>query len=669
MMRPRKMKHITMTVLKSDANVVLEYLGRREAMHFTGKEPGKESDAVIAVREKIDRLHTGADFLRITLPAEPVPDTVLLNEAEQALCLRLCGSVEALKKQETAAYQEKKQIEETLDEALAFAQLNAPFAELDRLSYLTLRLGRLDPAAQPRLKENLGDRAIVIPLGKDGTRILAASSRKARFALDSELKKFSFDPVAIPEGYKGIPPELLESLKKKLAAAEKSLEEINQAKEQAAGASAADFKRYAAALLMEFAVERLKSHLASTESIYFLSGWVAQDTLAGIAADLSALTNSRVAIHAYNPDELASVRDGTQKVPVSLKHGAFVKGFQGMVFSYGAPLYGTIDPTPLVAVFFTLLFGIMFGDTGQGFVLLLAGLLFSKYGPSKLARFSKYSTPLISVGIASMIMGLFTGAVFTNEQLLVAPTRAISEALTGQPVDRVIAIMPLAEQGGSVRKLFIFFAFTVAMGILLISLGLAINIINSFIMKKYERALFSKSGLAGILLFWYALFAGLRCAFGGSFQWFDAVALAFPCFCIFFGPLIWRCVSRQKPLLEHGLTVFLMEGFVEILETVSSYVANTVSFLRVGAFALSHAVLSYIVFRFTEQIIHWNSGLAGSASALLLLLFGNLVIILLEGLIVAIQVVRLQYYEFFSKFFTETGMEFSPFRFGKKMKE
>jgi V/A-type H+-transporting ATPase subunit I len=147
-----------------------------------------------------------------------------------------------------------------------------------------------------------------------------------------------------------------------------------------------------------------------------------------------------------------------------------------------------------------------------------------------------------------------------------------------------------------------------------------------------------------------------------AFYWFDVLGLALPIVGIFFGPVVWRLVSGKRPVLAEGLMVFIMEGFVEILETVSTYVSNTVSFLRVGAFALSHAVLSYIVFRFSEEV----SGLAGgTAFSLLIIIFGNAVIILLEGMIVAIQVVRLQYYEFFSKFFTETGVEFSPFRFRK----
>jgi V/A-type H+-transporting ATPase subunit I len=153
-----------------------------------------------------------------------------------------------------------------------------------------------------------------------------------------------------------------------------------------------------------------------------------------------------------------------------------------------------------------------------------------------------------------------------------------------------------------------------------------------------------------------------RPGFAFSFHWFDMAALVFPIVLIFLGPAFWRFFSGERPVFHNGIVVFIVEGFIEILETVSTYVSNTVSFLRVGAFALSHAVLSYIVFRFSEEV---STVTAGGAFSLLILVFGNLVIILLEGLIVAIQVVRLQYYEFFSKFFTETGVVFSPFRFRK----
>jgi V/A-type H+-transporting ATPase subunit I len=663
------MKYIELTVLKTDVDRVIEYLGRRGLMHFSGA--GEEApDLSGKVRGNIEKIKSAAEFLGAELPAEPLPESVMPGETEEALTEKLCSAAEALKKREAEAEQERRRIEETFNEARAFANLNAPFADLDQLSYLTLRVGRLDPRAQLSLRESLGDRAVLVSLGggkdgESGDRVLAAASRKGRFALDSELKKFSFEPLAVPEGFQGVPAELLAGLEKRLKDVETALVATGFQKEKMLAESGPGLQRLAGSWLMAAAAEKLKSRLTATANIFLLSGWTPQDAVSGLAADLAKISEGRVAIRSFSPDEVTEVREGKEKIPVSLKHGAFVRGFEGVVFSYGAPLYGTVDPTPLVAVFFTILFGIMFGDVGQGFVLFLAGILAGRGGFKPLARFRSYSSPLIAVGIASMIMGLLNGEVFTNEELLVGPTRLVTSALFGRPMDRILTLMPLAEKGGSVVKLFYFFGFTIAVGVILNSAGFLVNIANRFIMKKYEEAIFSRTGLAGLLLFWYALFIALRCMLGGRFRWFDLAGLLVPASCVFFGPLIWRCVSGKRPVLAHGLMVFVMEGFVEILETASTCVSNTVSFLRVGAFALSHAVLSYIVFRFSEELAHAAGGPAGPVSALFVMVFGNVVIIVLEGMIVAIQVVRLQYYEFFSKFFTETGLEFRPFRFRK----
>ena len=105
----------------------------------------------------------------------------------------------------------------------------------------------------------------------------------------------------------------------------------------------------------------------------------------------------------------------------------------------------------------------------------------------------------------------------------------------------------------------------------------------------------------------------------------------------------------------------MISGAVELIEVVSGYLSNTVSFVRVGAFALSHAVLNFTILTLTEMV-----GGPRSIGGIIVLIAGNALIIVLEGMIVAIQVIRLQYYEFFSKFFHETGKEFKPFRFELK---
>jgi len=676
------MKEIEITVLNRDMDSVIEYLGRKALMHFTDEHDNKGQDhtpneAVSAhIREYLEKLSSAAAWMVLQLPVEPFESSHFPGEAEDALTDTIMEAVSTLSGRENELREEKHKVDEALNEARAFANLNAPFSDLDQLSYLTLRVGRLDPKRQEELRQNLSDRAVIIPLGKveeGGTsgRVLAAASRKGRFALDSELKKANFTPIAIPEGYKGIPSELLSGLEERHNEALGELDDISGRREKLREEYGPGLQSLTASYLMADIAEKLKAKVAATRNAYLLSGWVPADRVHTLVNELSKLTEGRVAVRSYNPEEIDSVKEGREKVPVSLKHGVFIKGFEGLVFSYGAPLYGTIDPTPIVAISFTILFGIMFGDLGQGLVLLLLGILMGRRASSFLSQFRKFSIPLIAVGISSMIMGFLEGSIFTNEELLIGPTRALTGFLTGQPVDRILTLMPLPEKGGSVVKLFYFFGFTLSVGVLLNSAGMIVNIMNQLFLRQYEKALFTKTGLAGITLFWYALSIAVRFIIGilrpdsytFSLHWFDAVGLALPMAGILFGSAIWRIFSHEGPVLKEGVMVFIVEGFVEILETISTYVSNTLSFLRVGAFALSHAVLSYIVFRFSEEV---STIPAGTAFSFLIFIFGNLVIILLEGLIVSIQVVRLQYYEFFSKFFTNTGVEFSPFRFRKE---
>ncbi|MCL1812206.1 MAG: V-type ATP synthase subunit I [Treponema sp.] len=676
MIRPQKMKQIEMTVLARDVDPVIEFLGRRGLMHFSGdmftadegSSPGS-SGTIAHIRESLTRLRSAAVYLGVELPDEPLDNTVLPKEAEEQLAATLVVTILGLSVKENEKNEEKKKLEETINEAKAFSRLNAPFSDLDQLSYLTLRVGRLDPRRQETLRENLAGRAVIVSLDDTG-RFLAAASRKGRFALDSALKKTAFTPIDIPEGYKGVPADLLNSLKERIAATEKELENIAGKKEDFKKEYSPSLQSLAASYLMAQTVEEFKRRLRGTRSVYVISGWVPADEVPVLVDELKNRTEGRTAIRSYNPEELEDVVEGREKVPVSLKHGAFVRGFEPVVFSYGAPLYGTLDPTPFVAFFFTILFGIMFGDLGQGLVLFLLGIALGLKNKNKLlASFKHFSTPLKAVGISSMIMGILNGAFFTSEKFLEKPTRAVLGFIMkrldipGTAPSRILSLMP---DKNNIAKMFYFFGFTIAVGIILNSIGLLVNIANQYSQKKYEKAFFSKTGLAGMLLFWYALFIAMRLIFGGRFENYDYAGLAVPVFLIFFGPAIWRLVSGERPVLEQGLMVFIMEGFVEIIESASSYISNTVSFLRVGAFALSHAVLSFIVFTLSGLV---QNLAAGPLISLLILIAGNGIIILLEGMIVAIQAVRLQYYEFFSKFFTETGVAFTPFRFRKNAEQ
>jgi len=188
-----------------------------------------------------------------------------------------------------------------------------------------------------------------------------------------------------------------------------------------------------------------------------------------------------------------------------------------------------------------------------------------------------------------MLMGFLNGEVFANEELLIRPTRIITGFLTGHPVDRILTLMP---EKGNMERLFIFFAFTIGVGVLINSVGLIINIINQITLKNYEKAFFAKTGLAGALLFWYALFMAVRLALGQPFAWFDIVGLAVPVFFHILGP---RVVSaRDGTKTRHGTwgTGVFMEGFVVILEPSLTYDVEHGKFPAGGGrLPLSHTVV------------------------------------------------------------------------------
>ena len=656
MLKSKKMKLLELAVLEEDINGVIEYLGKKA--HFEMYSGIQQEGAVSnSYKELFDRLHTAAVYLGVDDVQELSDSAVFPTKEDYADAEKIFDNIDDIRKRETALTENLDSITAAYNEAAAFSELKVPYSEIDNLTFLTIRIGKINPDTFDELQFSASNRVLIMPLGSDKSRILAASSKKGRFALDSELKKYGFVPIEIPKDFKGIPDHILESLQENIAHAKKAIEDIKKEKAD----YAVTVRERLLGMLQDFSlgsqIMHVRQNLESSQSVYRLRGWISVHDRDKMMQELDNLTEGRIAIRLYDPTEVPSVKSGKEKVPVLYRHNRFVQSFERIIFTYGAPLYGTVDPAPVVSVFFTLLFGIMFGDLGQGAVFLLLGLLLNSGKVKALKKFSKYAFVFIAIGAASMVMGFLTGEFFANGRLLIPVSRFIT-GLFGTPHDHILHLMP---EGGSIKKLLMFFVFTLGVGFIINSTGLIINIINNFKLNKMSAAVFSKTGICGLFFFWYAVFMGIRiAALKTGFAPADAVLLALPLIGIFFSHPLGRLFSGKRPVFENGLFTVIIEGFVEILEVLSSYISNSVSFLRVGAFALSHAVLSFIIFTITDVLGGYLSfGILASIA-------GNLLIILLEGLIVSIQTIRLQYYEFFSKFFTETGKEFKPFRFTYK---
>ncbi|MDZ7582937.1 MAG: hypothetical protein U5R30_20730 [Deltaproteobacteria bacterium] len=201
-----------------------------------------------------------------------------------------------------------------------------------------------------------------------------------------------------------------------------------------------------------------------------------------------------------------------------------------------------------------------------------------------------------------------------------------------------------------------FIKVTLALGVALVSLGLVLNLVNALRLKEYENLL-SAGGFAGAALYWMAAGLGMKYLLTGQvapaelglLQWAAALLVVIM---VLHRPL-YRLICQKEGIqsrssCQSGFLTGLIESVVEVFDDLIRFVANTVSFLRVAAFALSHAALFTAVFSIA-RVVAQETG--AGVSYWLVVALGNLVIILLEGLVVSIQAVRLEYYEFFGRFF------------------
>ena len=328
--------------------------------------------------------------------------------------------------------------------------------------------------------------------------------------------------------------------------------------------------------------------------------------------------------------------------PVRLMNMWLFRPFELLVKTMGMPSGNEMDPTPLTAITFVLMFGLMFGDLGQGLVLMLGGMFLRKFGQKKIQEdLVQAGGILLACGVSAAVCGLLYGSFFSSEQIL--------PALWFHPTAHIMRL----------------FFITIMMGVVFMIIGFCLNIINSFLNADYTEALLEKRGLAILVLYIAAVLLALQYQRTGQFPaaWITGALIIAP-LAIFslrgvLGPLLF---SRPKP---HSLSEYIIETVMEIVEIALGLFANTISFIRVGAFALSHAGLSIV----TYTLAAMADPALKSAGAVIIIVIGNIFIIGFEGLICGIQSMRLEYYEFFSKFFKGNGVAFSPFTLKAKISE
>lgn len=427
------------------------------------------------------------------------------------------------------------------------------------------------------------------------------------------LEYAEFRPLSIPTQFQHHPQLVHADLS---AQAEQLRQDLNSLKQHQCELSAqhSEFLQTAQQQLQQASsYATLGETLRGHGQFCLIEGWIPRSEVAHLARLLNtALANPYVLTH--RKPEFCEYA----KVPSLLKHHPWLKIFSTLVQNYGIPRYGEFDPTLLFAVTFIVMFGAMFGDVGHGATLALVGW----FARQKLQQV----TPLFIVaGISSSLFGFLYGSIFGFENVL--------PALWLSPLHHPFLMLKLA----------------LYWGVGFILLATIITIVNRFQAREYLDAVFNHTGIAGI-----ALYLG---GFHAAATWLETHAFDSVQQLEFFTPLLlvlgYKWHENKLPLMERVL-VTAIEGF----EAVMSYLTNTLSFLRVAAFSLNHVALAIAVFTLADMM--------DAPASWLVIVLGNIFIIALESAIVTIQILRLEYYEGFSRFFSGNGRAFLPLRSGVK---
>ena len=549
------------------------------------------------------------------------------------------NETEELKAREETLLAKRDSLKESLQRILPFTALNYDLSSILHFKYIKFRFGRISHEYYHKFEDYVYDTidTVLYKCREDDEYVWLVYFVPDTISnrIDAIYASMHFEQITVPDEYKGTPFEATKTLEDNMKTVQL---EINELRKQLSTflESKRDDLLSARDRLESFSTNFNVRKLAactrqSRNTFYILCGWMSHRDADSFQNDISE-DEKTFCIVEENHENIIS------RPPTKLLNPGLFKPFELFIRMYGLPAYNEIDPTILIGLTYSFLFGFMFGDVGQGLCLLIGGFL--------LYRMKKLSLGAIvsCCGFFSTIFGFLFGSIFGFEDIIHPVWLRPMQHMTNLPF---------------IGRLNTVFIVAVSLGMGIILLTMILNIINSYRSRDPERTFFDTNGLAG-----FVFYAGLvlTIVLYMTENPIPASALlvimfGLPLVIMFFKEPLTHLVERKSRIMPKEKGMFVVQGFFELFEVLLSYFSNTLSFVRVGAFAVSHAAMM-------EVVLMLSGHEAGTVNWLVVVL-GNLFVCGMEGLIVGIQVLRLEYYELFSRFYRGTGRAFKPY--GKKI--
>lgn len=642
-----KMRFISLTGPRDDIDRVVEkYLLKydiqlenaiTELGSTTGLTPFRAADPYDDERRKVHQIFT--DYKSIF---EKIPE-ISFDRSETSEHVEACAeSVDAIDRelQEMKAAGDKirkeyEAVKEAYDTIRPFNGLDYDISRILKFKSVLFRFGRMPKAYFERFTNLAYDQVDSIQIkcheNDDYVWLVYFTPLGKKDRTDAIYSSMHFERLYIPDEFIGTPKAVSEKLENQLNSVQKQLDEYETRVSDFLSAHAEELRRDAAYLDAYehiFSVRRYAAYTKHDEHMfYIICGWMPEKEARKLDPEIEKDKN----VFALVGD---SSRTTKSKPPTLMKNPKILKPFEMYTRMYGLPDYKEIDPTWLVAITYSFMFGFMFGDLGQGLCLLIGGLLlYLKTGNSLVGI-------IACCGVFSSLFGYMFGSVFGFEDIIPAHWLRPSEAMMQIP---------------GIGRLNVVFVVAIALGMGIILFCMLLNVINSWKAGTLGEMLFSSNGIAGMIFYGAIVLTIVLFVSGKTLpaSGLLAVLVIVPLLLQFFKEPLTRIIEKKKKSPEEektGPVMFFVQGFFELFEVLLSYFSNTLSFVRVGAFAISHAAMMNVVLML--------SGAESGNPNMVGIVLGNLFVCGMEGLVVGIQVLRLEYYELFSRFYRGTGREF-----------
>lgn len=644
MLAPAEMSEVDVFVFDSDIEAVAQAVARLGVMHLLNASSlGKWSEGVGTewtgrtsayttqerrVKELLSQLRIEGDPPTHQGPLNPAED---LKAVEEEL-LEIEASVRALREGETSLTRDIERLQLVSKSMEMLEPLSVSISDLRQLEHLHLVLGTIPYENLARLETSLFRIPYtIVPVYRYLGRVLVFAFCAVEHAaiLERALDSAFLDPLSLPEEYGGTAQEVLDQISNRLEQAHSQLTDTIERRAALAQELGPSMLSMLARVRAGRAIAGAMSHFGHRGRIYLIAGWVPKYRVEELRTAVEQVAEGRVTFD-ENPPGTTSDR---HKVPTLLRNSKLFQPVEGLVTIYGVPGYQEINPTPLLGITFVLMFGMMFGDLGQGLVLAAIGGLLALRVMPQLAGQAQTGVVILACGLSSGVFGLLYGSVFGMEELI--------PALWLSPMHDILTLLGVS----------------VAFGVILLNIGFAYRLATALRIGRIGEAIFDRNGGVGLLFYWCLMSLVGFVAMGGGVPGWLAMALTVLALALFLAEPLTNLVTGARPILHGSAFEMLVQAFFELFETLLGYVSNTLSYVRLGAFAMAHAGLSSVVLLLADMA---GSGPTGGGLRLLILVMGNLVIIGFEGLIVGIQTLRLEYYELFGKFFKGDGVRFKP---------